>query len=937
MKKILLSLLVIVLTIPAMAQQMPPLPIDAKVRKGTLPNGLTYYIRQNAEPKGQAEFFIAQKVGSVQEEDNQRGLAHFLEHMAFNGTKNFPGKDLFKFTESIGVKFGYNLNAYTAFDETVYNISSVPLTRTSLIDSCLLVLHDWSAGLTLADKDIDEERGVIREEMRTRSSAMMRILEEMLPDMFPGNRYGLRMPIGTEQVINGFKYDELRDYYKKWYRPDHQAIIVVGDFDPNYVEEKIKTMFADIPAPTTPSELAAVSIEPNEKPIIVLGTDPEMTETGFSINYKYDPLPKEVKVTAQSLIFNFMTNVVTSMLNTRFSEIAQKANAPFLYAGAGTGSFIVAKSMDAFEVSAGSKEGAMTTAFEAVVAEIARVKQHGFTSGEYERSKANYLSSIEKAYKERDKQKSGSIAQECVRNFEDDEPMPGIESEYALMNQVAPMLPLEQINMLAQQFIHDNDLVIYGYGPKKEGVTYPTKEELMSIYEKTMAAPQEAYKDEVSNEPLVDVAQLQAGKVTKTTDVKLFEAKEFTLSNNIKVIIKPTDFKEDEIRFVATSFGGNSLMNEKDVMTIKMLNEIATIGGVGNFSIVNLNKALSGKQVRVNANIGTPTEQLVGNCSPKDLETMMQLVYLYTTAPRFDQEAFDSWMERMKAQLENTAADPMSSLMDTLMNKIYGNQPRTNPVKMDDLSKIDYKLAIELYKERFKDMSDFTFTFVGNIDEATFIPLMEQYIGALPNLSRKETFKDINLNPLKGESQTHFNREMLTVKATVVTVYTGKMDYTPENVMKYSIFQQILNLVYTEEIREKEGGTYGVAVQGQLQRYPDGNYSMLILFDTDPNLADKLLSIVYREMEKIANEGPRSEDFEKTIAYMKKDFEEKRRDNGTWMNAINEYAMYSTDGFTKREQLLETIKPADIQAIAKTLVSAKNRAEVIMKGVEVAK
>ncbi len=931
MKKILLFLLVIALSIPAMAQ-MGPLPIDSKVRKGVLPNGLTYYVRQNAEPKGQAEFFIAQKVGSVQEEDNQRGLAHFLEHMAFNGLQHFPGKDLFKFTEGIGVRFGYNLNAYTSLDETVYNISAVPVSREGIIDTCLLILFDWANGLTLLDKDIQDERGVIREEMRTRTNATMRIYDQIVPVIYPNNRYGQRMPIGTEEVLMGFKPEELRAYYEKWYRPDHQGIAVVGDFDPDVVEAKIKELFGTIPTPETPSELAPLAVEPNEEPIVAIGTDKEMTQTQITINFKNEAMPKELKLSAVGVMTDYMTEIISRMLNTRLNEITQKANPPFIWAAGYYGPFFISKTVDAFTLMAGCKEDGTLDAYKVALTELARMKQHGFTASEYERAKEEYLSELEKLYKERDKRKSVALAQECINNFKDDKAMPGLEQEYAILNQLIPALPLENINEVAKQLIHDNDLVIMITGPQKEGLTYPTKEELLSLYKSIMETEQEAYKDEVLDEPLI--AQLpKAGKVTKTADLKLFEAKEFTLSNGIRVIIKPTDFKEDEIRFTATSFGGNSLMNDKDIITFKVLNEIATVGGVGNFSRVNLNKALAGKQAGARTSVSVTTEDMNGSCSPKDLETMMQLIYLYATAPRFDQEAFDSWKERLRAQLENFNLNPMKTFSDTLVMKTYGKQPRAQQLSLEDLDKVDYKKAIELYKERFKDMNDFTFTFVGNIDEATFVPLMEQYIAALPAGKRKETFKDVKVNPLPGEHISHFNREMETVKATVATVYNGKMDYTPENVMKYDIFEQIMDIVYTEEIREKEGGTYGVSVFCEFGRYPVGNYSMTIFFDTDPEKAQHLLSVAYRELEKVAKDGPNAEHFEKVTAYIKKNIEQNLRENGAWLNAIDEYAMYKTDSFTKKAETLEKIKPADIQAIAQMVLSQKNRAEIIMTGV----
>ncbi|MDR1950914.1 MAG: insulinase family protein, partial [Bacteroidales bacterium] len=712
MKKFLLSLLVILLTIPAMAQ-MGPLPIDPKVRKGTLPNGLTYYIRHNTEPRGQAEFFISQRVGAIQELDNQRGLAHFLEHMAFNGTKHFPDKKLFEFLEGIGVKFGQNLNAYTSIEETVYNISAVPTSRQGIIDSVLLILWDWADGLALTDKDIEEERGVIREEWRTGQGAVMRIYEKLLPEMFPNNLYGQRLPIGTIDVINNFKPQELRDYYEKWYRPDHQAIIVVGDLDVDYVEKKIKEYFSRIETPTTPSEIVVVPVEPNEEPLVSIGTDPEMPTTQIVVSFKFDPLSKEDKLSAQGLIMNYFTSLITSMLNTRLTEITQKANAPFLYSASTVGGYMmgISKSMNAFSVFSVSKEGGMAEAFRAAMVEVARVDQHGFTIGELERAKASYLSNLERRFNEREKQRSVLYAREYSRNFLDNEPIPGIETEFQMISQISSMFPIDQmlmqLNMLIQQLISGENVAIFGMGPEKEGSVYPTREELLNIFTTAMATPQTAYVDEALDEPLITKLP-KAGKVTKTANLAQFDAKEFTLSNGMKVIIKPTDFKDDEIRFVGTSLGGNSLFNDKDVVTFRVLNDIATIGGVGNFSQVNLSKALAGKQARVSSSVDITTETIRGSGSPKDLETIMQLIYLYATAPRFDQEAFDSWLGRQKATLENLALNPMLAFNDTLITRWYGNQPRAREwvfQPIEELNKIDYKKAIELYNDRFKDMS----------------------------------------------------------------------------------------------------------------------------------------------------------------------------------------------------------------------------------------
>ncbi|MCL2028213.1 MAG: insulinase family protein, partial [Bacteroidales bacterium] len=859
MKKFLLSLLVALLTIPAMAQ-MGPLPIDPKVRKGTLPNGLTYYIRHNVEPRGQAEFFISQRVGSIQEEENQRGLAHFLEHMAFNGTRHFPDKTLFTFLEGIGVRFGYNLNAYTSIEETVYNVSAVPVSRgTGVIDSVLMILWDWADGLALTDKDIEEERGVIREEWRTGQGAVMRIYEKILPEMFPNNLYGQRLPIGTIDVINNFTPQELRDYYEKWYRPDHQAIIVVGDIDVDYVENKIKELFSQIETPATPSPIVVIPVEPNEEPLIAIGTDPEMPNTQIVVSFKFDPLPKEMKLSQQGLLTDYFLGLVTSMLNTRLTEITQKANAPFLVAQSTVGGYMmgISKSMNAFSVYAVSREGGMAEAFRAAMNEVARLDQHGFTYGELERAKAAHLSNLERRFNERETTRNVLFARQYSNNFLDDEPIPGIEYEFQMISQISAMLPTEhllpQLNMLVQQLVSDENVAIFGLATEKEGLVYPTREELLSIFTTAMETPQEPYEDDALDEPLI-TQMPTPGRVTSTRNVDLFEAKEFTLSNGIKVMVKPTDFKSDEIRFVGTSLGGNSLFNDSDVATFRVLDDIATIGGVGNFSRTNLAKALAGKQVSVGASVSDDYESIRGNGSPRDLETIMQLIYLYATAPRFDQEAFDAWFAQQQALLQNLALNPMVAFQDTLYTRLYGDQPRAIPwvFKPEDMEKIDYKKAIELYNDRFKDMSDFTFTFVGNIEEETFIPLMEQYIASLPNLNRKESHKDNNVRPLIGIRQAHFNREMQTVKTSIVKAYTGDADYTPENVLRFQMLNQILDLIFTEEIREKEGGTYGVGVRITLERYPIGNFTTLIMFDTDPELAENLLSIVYRELEKLA-------------------------------------------------------------------------------------
>ncbi|MCL2414305.1 MAG: insulinase family protein [Bacteroidales bacterium] len=942
MKKFLLSLLVILLTIPAMAfNPMEPIPTDPNVRTGVLPNGLTYIIRHNAEPRERAEFFLGMNVGSLQEQEHERGLTHFVEHMAFNGTQHFPGHGLRTWLESIGIRFG-EFNAWAGIEETGFNISAVPVNlRPGVIDSVLLILYDWANGLLLTDEDIEDERGVIREEWRTGQGANMRIFEHALPIIFPNNLYGKRLPIGTIDVINNSTPDQLREFYRTWYRPDHQVIVVVGDIDVDDMQRRIHARFGGIPTPTTPSPRIVVPVERNEQPLIAIGTDPEMTMTRIEVSFKYDPLPLEARMSVAGLMFNYFKGLVTTMLNERLSEITQRPDAPFIAAGSFTGPLMgFVSTMNAFTGIAFSRENGMAEAFEAITTELARVDQHGFTLGELERAQASFMSNLERQYNERYTTRNIIHARQLTQSFIYQRPIPGVEFEFRTLSGLAAMFPPEmllvQLNMLVQELISDENVVIFGMGPQRDDLVYPTSEELLQIFTRVMAAQHDPLDDDGPEGPLVDVETLTRGNVVSRRTLDRFgeTVTEFTLSNGVRVIIKPTDFRADEIRFTGTSLGGNSLFDDADVATFRVLGQVATIGGVGDFSRVNLSRYLAGKQATVSSNVGTQTETISGHGSPRDLETMMQLIYLHATSPRYDRDAFNSWLARQRAMLENAVANPDASIWDTITVRTYGDHPRAVTLTgfLADLDRIDYQRAIELYMERFKDMSDFTFTFVGNIDEATFIPLMEQYLGALPNLNRTETYRDINMPRLTGKRVAHYQREMLTPKASVAAVFTGTADFTPENRMKFFMLRHILSLVYTDIIREEEGGTYVVRVQSTFERYPTGNYNILVFFDTDVELAKHLLSIVYREFEKIATEGPTQDHFNNVTAFLNRNTEEMHRDNANWLHNINEYATFQTEIFTNRMEIVNAITPADIQALARMILDQQNVAEIVMFG-----
>lgn len=912
----------------ANAQQMPPLPMDPNVRIGVLDNGLTYYIRKNNLPENRADFYIAQKVGSIQEEENQRGLAHFLEHMCFNGTTHFPGDALKQYLEKIGVKFGVNLNAYTAVDETVYNISNVPIQTPGAIDSCLTILHDWSNDLLLAPEEIDKERGVINEEWRSRMSAMQRMQEKMLPQMFAGTKYAYCFPIGTMDVVMNFKYQTLRDYYEKWYRPDLQGIVVVGDIDVDAIENKIKTIFADIPAQPDAAERVYYPVADNEEPIVIIEQDKEQPVTQALLFYKHDVTPDEMKGSIAYMVENYALSMIGNMLNSRLNELTQEANPPFIYAGTYDGNFFVAKTKGAFTGVVACKEGAVSDGIATVMREIERAKRFGFTASEYARARAEYLTHLESAYNERNKRQNEEYVQEYVRHFLDKEPIPGIENEYAIMNQIAPSVPVEALNELMKNLIADNNRVVAIMAPQKEGLSLPTKEEIVNMINNSKTEELTAYVDKVSDEPLM-AEKPQGGKIVAEKHNAQFDATELTLSNGAKVILKPTTHKADEILMKGVSMGGSSLFPNEEIINIESLDLIG-VCGLGNFSAVDLQKVLAGKKANVSYGIGDKTETVNGSCAPKDLETMLQLTYLTFTAPRMDKEAIASYKNRAKASLENMEANPSVTFSDSLKATIYNHHPRVIRMKADMIDQINDEKVMEMYMDRFKNAGDFTFILVGNIDVEKDKNLIAEYLGALPAIDRKETFKDNHMYLRQGEYTLEFEKEQETPKATVFVLYNGKCKYNQKNEIMMSMFGQIMDLVYTEKVREEEGGTYGVSVGGQLMKYPKETAMMQIMFETAPEKKAKLMEIIFNEMEAMGKNGPSEENLNKVKEYMLKKYHENLKENGYWLRMIDNTLYTGVDMTKDYEKVVNSITTKDIRDFAKQLLKQKNRTEVSM-------
>ncbi len=929
MKKYLLSLLMVVMfALNSFAQMAMPIPMDPNVRYGKLDNGMTYYIRHNEKPANRADFYIAQKVGSVLEEENQRGLAHFLEHMAFNGTTNLPGMTLRNYLQSRGVKFGENLNAYTAIDQTVYMVTNVQTDLPGLVDTCLLILHDWSSFIALEEEEIDSERGVILEEERTTGGANRRVMEQLLPKMYPGSPYGERLPIGTKEVIANFSYQELRDYYNKWYRPDLQGLIIVGDIDVDAIEARIKEMFADIPAPVNPATRTQFMIEDNEEPIVAIATDHELTSYQVMMFHKQDATPDSLKNDVQYWLSQYAISLVNMMQNNRLKELTQKSNPPFVYGYSYYDDYYVAPTKDAWTSVVYPKDAnGIKEAIEAMVAETKRMQQYGFTASEYERAKADFMKTIESAYNERNNTENEKYVDTYLDHFLSNEPMMDIETEYNLYQQIIPNLPLEVINGIAKEIIPENNFVMTLMAPQKEGEVLPTEEELLTIYYNAMAVEVEPYAEEVFDGPIV--AELpKAGKVKKEAQNEILGTTEWTLSNGMTIIYKQTTFKDDEIRMTAYSRGGLTALPQDDPYTLQNLGDIITLGGVGEFSAIDLPKVLAGKKVHVAPAIYTYSEGMNGSCSPKDLETMMQLIHLYFTAPRADQEAFESTMQRTKAMLKNMELNPNLTLSDSITKVLYNNHPLRLRMNVEDYDKVDYAKAMEMYKDRFADPNNFTFVFVGNIDVETFKPLVEQYLASLKKKNRKEDWKDVGMRVADGNYSTHYRKEMQDPKTSVYMIYDGAMEYNLYNKVYMDVLSDVLDIVYTKTIREEQGGTYGVGVMGTTTNKPNDSFMFYTVFDTNDEVYLTLMDIAKAGLKDLAENGPRQEDLSKVLENKLKKRTEELQENRFWTNVILTEVSDNIDLITEYENIIKGITVESLADFAKQIVNG-NLKEIV--------
>ena len=936
LRRILAFAAMLVAIVAARAQMpMPAIPADTAVRIGKLPNGLTYYIRYNNWPENRAEFYIAQKVGSLQEEEEQRGLAHFLEHMCFNGTEHFKGNDLIRYCESIGVKFGRDLNAYTAIDQTVYNISNVPTDRQAALDSCLLILYDWANGLALDPTEIDKERGVIHEEWRLRTSPIMRMFERSLPKLYPGSKYGLRMPIGLMSVVDNFKPDALRAYYEKWYRPDNQGIIVVGDVDVDHVEAEIKRLFGPIEMPENPAPVVTEPVPDNAEPIVVIDKDKEQRVNTIELIFKHDAVPDSMKNNVGYLVGCYARDMAVAMLNARLAEYGQKAESPFVNCSALYSSYIFARTKDAIDISALPKDGQVEASLGAMLREARRAAEFGFVPTEFARAKADALSALDKMYSNKDKRYSAQFCEEYKEHFLSSEPIAPIDYYYATMKQIIPALPIEVVNEVMKSLVplSDTNMVIISFNNEKEGTVYPTEQSLLKVVADVRAEKLTPYVDNVKDEPLIkELPQRGTIKSEETNDK--FGYKELTMSNGVKVVLKHTDYKKDQVLLTAEGFGGSSLYGEQDFANLKIFDDVVEASGLGNFSHTELEKALAGKIAGASMSLSTTRQYISGSSTPTDVETLLQLVYLYFTAINKDQQSYDNLMRTAEIALKNKALSPDNAFSDSLLVTLNCHNPRFASLSLGDLKNVNYDRILQIAKELTANAAAYTFTIIGNFDEDSLRPLLEQYVASLPASPDIRKGHRVDTDA-KGIVVNSFKRKMETPKAMATMVWSNEnVPYTLDNMVRADIAGQVLSMVYLQKIREDAGAAYSVMAQASISRKDDKtDCGIFVYCPVEPEKADTALAIMRNEVAAMQN-GCDADMLAKVKEFMLKNHDDRTKTNGYWQGVINNYRDFGLDTYTDYKKTVEAQTPQTIAAFIKELVKPGNRVEVVMMPAE---
>ncbi len=892
MKKVLAIAVLAVVSLWSAAQTVSDksIPTDPEYRIGKLENGLTYYIRHNTEPAGRASYYIIQNVGAILEQDDQNGLAHFLEHMAFNGTLHFPGKTLLSTLEKHGVAFGVNINAYTSFDETVYNLSDVPVDKPGLIDTCLMILADWSDFLTLDEAEIDKERGVILEEWRSRRNAQWRMMTEMLPVMYEGSMYAKRDIIGDTAVIRNFDPETLRAFYNEWYRTDLQAIAVVGDLDPVEVESKIKSIFSSIAAIKNPLPRPENLLTPKKGTRYLLITDPEASRTTVSLQIN----DREPDRRARDLDYYrdaFVTALMNTMMNNRFSELVQKGTPPFI-AGALSYSSDLPRNYNALTLAAYTNEGEEAKGFEAALTELERARRHGFTKGELERAKATMLSNFENQYKQRDKISNDDWAARIQDHFLTGEPIPSMDMQYDYYKTIPPTITVEEVTARLRELVSDDNRFIIVQGPDDK--QHLTEAEVLAIMAKMAAADIKPYEDITGGTDLIS-EELKGAEIIKTVPVPQFGATEWTLSNGARVVFKHAGYEKDNVTISGYAFGGSSFYPDSLEPALNLFPQVISMYGAGEFDNVALTKMLAGKKASVSLGIQETMQTISGSSTPKDFETMMQLLYLRFARPNFNKEAYDAIIKRFTMVIQMMQKDPSKILSDSLQMNMTGYHPRTFLLTPESMKLLKYDDINYIYQTAFDDASAFTFFITGNVDEAVAREMAQLYIGSLPSKHLSESYRNLGMNQPEGTVRKDIFIPLAVPKATVVINYSAEADYKPSNYLAIDVLAKILDLVYTEKVREEQGGTYGVSLNAGSQKRPEEKSSLLIAFECDPERVSELKAIIYEELDAIAKDGPRQVDLEKTVSNLHKTREEALQHNSYWANAVSSYYMDGID------------------------------------------
>ncbi|MCC5946115.1 MAG: insulinase family protein [Bernardetiaceae bacterium] len=902
------------------------IPLDSRVKRGVLENGVTYYIQPNNRPENRVELRLVINAGSILEDDDQQGLAHFLEHMAFNGTKNFKKNELVSYLQSAGVKFGADLNAYTSFDETVYMLP-LPTDDKKLVETGFQILADWANGILNEQEDIDDERGVVIEEWRMRdNNASARMMRETIPYMLKDSRYAKRFPIGKVEILENFTKAEIKRFYDDWYRPDLTAVIVVGDIEPAEAEAYIKKYFAPIPKVENAKERITYDIPGHKETLVKIATDPEATSTQVQLMYKHDAIPVNTLADYREQL---VRNLYTTMIILRLQELRQQADPPFLM-GYSYYAELLGRGKEGYQSLAIAPNGGAERALRAILMENERISRFGFNEGELERAKKMYLAQLEAQYNEREKTESGSLAMEYAYHYLKNSPTTGPTFDFAFAKKYLPEIKLEEVNILPKKWITEENRVLIVTAPDKEGVEIPTEESLLKVFEEVANAEIENIEDGDALETLMEMKPTP-GSIVAEKELKKIDTKELTLSNGARIVMKKTDFKDDEIRLSVFSRGGTSLYPDEDYFNANYANAIITASGIKDVNQIALDRYMSDKNASVRPYIGSTTEGFSASASPKDMETMFEMLHLYFTAARQDEDAFASFVSRQKAQIENLLSSPDAYFGDQFSRFMQQDHFRSGYPSIEDIESIELNRAYKIFKERFSNAGDFTFVFVGNFDEDKLKEHLKTYIASLPSTDKKENWKDLGIRAPQGKHRKEIRRGSAD-KSTVYITYTGETKYDANEDYLLNSLSQLLDIKLIESLRESEGGVYTVRSSASMSQIPYESYSFTINFPCAPDNVNKLIGLAVAEIENIKKGNIDEKDMAKIKEEQRRELEVDLKNNRYWTSYLRATYLLDKDPnrVHKKEKAINKLKSKDLVKVAQKYLTGENYIEFIL-------